>query len=141
MKLGSAFQKINFLRDLKDDYTVLGRTYFPHINMSKFDQTTKKEIELDFATPGVEHHDVAASFIAFTDIKGEEFILLDIDHKRFLVYNLDGKYVGASALPKDLKLRSKNHFNGLGYTINGYYFVYLDSEGEFGTYHAYKVIN
>lgn len=47
MKLGSAFQKINFLRDLKDDYTVLGRTYFPHINMSKFDQTTKKEIELD----------------------------------------------------------------------------------------------
>ena len=105
------------------------------------DRQLKKEIELDFASPGVEHHDVAASFIAFTDIKGEEFILLDIDHKLFLVYNLDGKYVGASALPKDLKLRSKNHFNGLGYTINGYYFVYLDSEGEFGTYHAYKVIN
>ena len=94
-----------------------------------------------FKTPNVEHHDVAANFIAFTDIKGKEFILLDIDHKRFLVYDLDGKYVGASSLPKDLKLRSKNHFNGLGYTNNGYYFVYIDSEGEHGTYHAYKVIN
>src|SRR5699024_10004426 len=28
-KLGSAFQKVNFLRDLKDDYQILGRTYFP----------------------------------------------------------------------------------------------------------------
>ena len=100
-----------------------------------------KEIELDFKTPDVEHHDVAASFIAFTGIQGHEFILLDVDHKRFLVYDLEGKYVGASALPKKLKLRSKNHFNGLGYTNNGYYFVYIDSEGEFGTYHAYKVLN
>src|SRR5688572_27962171 len=32
MKLGSAFQKINFLRDLKDDVNELGRIYFPHIN-------------------------------------------------------------------------------------------------------------
>lgn len=105
------------------------------------DRQLVKEIQLDFKTPNVEHHDVAANFIAFTDIKGKEFILLDIDHKRFLVYDLDGKYVGASSLPKDLKLRSKNHFNGLGYTNNGYYFVYIDSEGEHGTYHAYKVIN
>ncbi len=43
--------------------------------------------------------------------------------------------------PKNLKLRSKNYFNGLGYTLNGYYFVYIDSEGEFGTYHAYKVLD
>lgn len=105
------------------------------------DRQLKKEILLDFNTPDVEHHDVAASFIAYTEIKGEEFILLDIDHKRFLIYDLDGKYVGASSLPKDLKIRSKNHFNGLGYTVNGYYFLYIDSEGEFGTYHAYKVLN
>lgn len=47
MKLGSAFQKINFLRDLKDDYHVLGRTYFPGIDMKNFDNQTKKEIEED----------------------------------------------------------------------------------------------
>lgn len=52
MKLGSAFQKINFLRDLKDDYQVLGRTYFPNIDMAVFDNTVKcqieKEIEAEF---------------------------------------------------------------------------------------------
>lgn len=45
MKLGSAFQKINFLRDLKDDYQILGRTYFPGINMSVFDNSVKFKIE------------------------------------------------------------------------------------------------
>ena len=47
MKLGSAFQKINFLRDLKADYHELGRTYFPGIDMKEFDSTIKKEIEKD----------------------------------------------------------------------------------------------
>lgn len=45
MKLGSAFQKVNFLRDLKDDYHLLGRSYFPHINMQYFDNAVKKQIE------------------------------------------------------------------------------------------------
>ncbi|MDF2515692.1 MAG: phytoene synthase [Sphingobacterium sp.] len=45
MKLGSAFQKINFLRDLKDDYQVLGRTYFPNLDMTRFDNTMKRRIE------------------------------------------------------------------------------------------------
>lgn len=52
MKLGSAFQKVNFLRDLKDDYEVLGRTYFPHVNMGAFDNDIKcsieEEIEMEF---------------------------------------------------------------------------------------------
>lgn len=47
MSLGSAFQKINFLRDLKADYEQLGRAYFPHLDVSKFDEPTKKEIEKD----------------------------------------------------------------------------------------------
>lgn len=45
MKLGSAFQKINFLRDLKEDYHILGRTYFPNIDMKVFDNNVKCEIE------------------------------------------------------------------------------------------------
>ncbi|WP_353136870.1 phytoene/squalene synthase family protein [Pseudopedobacter sp.] len=47
MKLGSAFQKINFLRDLKDDYHILGRTYFPNIDLSSFDNLTKANIETE----------------------------------------------------------------------------------------------
>lgn len=50
MKLGSAFQKVNFLRDLKDDYQILGRTYFPHINLGSFDSKTKKQIENEIET-------------------------------------------------------------------------------------------
>lgn len=45
MKLGSAFQKINFLRDLKDDYQILGRTYFPNVDMAVFDNYIKCQIE------------------------------------------------------------------------------------------------
>lgn len=47
MKLGSAFQKINFLRDLKADYQELGRTYFPGIDLNEFNATVKKQIEAD----------------------------------------------------------------------------------------------
>lgn len=49
MRLGSAFQKINFLRDLNADYVGMGRTYFPGINMETFDATSKKQIEDNIA--------------------------------------------------------------------------------------------
>ncbi|MAD97341.1 MAG: phytoene synthase [Flavobacteriaceae bacterium] len=52
MRLGSAFQKVNFLRDLKNDMEVLNRSYFPDLNLEELDQRTKdiivKEIEEDF---------------------------------------------------------------------------------------------
>ena len=41
MSLGSAFQKINFLRDLNADYIGMGRTYFPEIDLSDFDEGYK----------------------------------------------------------------------------------------------------
>lgn len=47
MKLGSAFQKINFLRDLHSDYNQLGRTYFPGLDLSNFDEAAKAAIESD----------------------------------------------------------------------------------------------
>jgi len=50
MKLGSAFQKINFLRDLKEDYQVLGRTYFPNLDMGQFDNIMKRRIEEEIHT-------------------------------------------------------------------------------------------
>ncbi len=45
MRLGAAFQKINFLRDLSHDYHGLGRSYFPGIEIKEFDQQTKEKIE------------------------------------------------------------------------------------------------
>ena len=52
ISLGSAFQKVNFLRDLKDDSNILRRVYFPNVNMDDFNEESKKEIineiELDF---------------------------------------------------------------------------------------------
>ena len=47
MKLGAAFQKVNFLRDLNEDYQVLGRNYFPNINFNNFNEESKQHIESD----------------------------------------------------------------------------------------------
>lgn len=60
MKLGAAFQKVNFLRDLKDDYQVLGRTYFPNVDIGEFTLQAKQQIEQDI------QHDFA---IALTGIR------------------------------------------------------------------------
>jgi len=53
MNLGSAFQKVNFLRDLKDDVELLERSYFPNIDLKNLDSVNKeliiKEIEDDFS--------------------------------------------------------------------------------------------
>ncbi|WP_200975015.1 phytoene/squalene synthase family protein [Echinicola sp. 20G] len=46
-KLGSAFQKVNFLRDIKSDYEERGRVYFPEVDYKTFNRTKKKEIEED----------------------------------------------------------------------------------------------
>jgi hypothetical protein len=97
------------------------------------------EIALDFTKAGVVHDEISAHFIAYSGIKGEELVLIDVDHKAVLIFDLTGKYVGKSELPKDLKLRSQNHFNGTGYA-NDMLFVYHEPEGEFGTYYGFKVV-
>ncbi|MEZ2414604.1 phytoene/squalene synthase family protein [Muriicola sp. E247] len=52
MALGSAFQKVNFLRDLKADYELLERSYFPNTNLLQLDEDSKtrivEEIKEDF---------------------------------------------------------------------------------------------
>jgi len=47
MKLGSAFQKVNFLRDINADFQMLGRTYFPDVNFDCFTRREKEEIQRD----------------------------------------------------------------------------------------------
>jgi len=52
MRLGSAFQKVNFLRDYKSDLEILKRSYFPNIQLNNLDESSKREIindiEIDF---------------------------------------------------------------------------------------------
>ena len=45
--LGKAFQKVNFLRDIKSDYQDRGRVYFPGVNFSEFNNEAKQYIEAD----------------------------------------------------------------------------------------------
>lgn len=97
------------------------------------------EIALDLTAAGVAHDDVSDHFIGFSGVKGQELVMLDVDHKAVLFFDLNGKYAGKSELPKDLKLRAQNHFNGTGYA-NGMLFVFHEPEGEFGTYYGFKVL-
>ena len=72
MKLGSAFQKVNFLRDLKDDYELLHRSYFPGVNLKELGVTEKEaiiaEIEADFreAFLGIKQLPLEAKFGVYT---------------------------------------------------------------------------
>ncbi|MEZ4740383.1 MAG: phytoene/squalene synthase family protein [Flavobacteriales bacterium] len=50
MRLGAAFQKVNFLRDLKDDHQNLGRSYFPDIDLKELDGPGKQRIEAEIQT-------------------------------------------------------------------------------------------
>jgi phytoene/squalene synthetase len=72
MALGSAFQKVNFLRDLKADHEDLNRTYFPNTDLANLDETSKQDIindiEKDFAQglEGIKKLPMEAKFGVFT---------------------------------------------------------------------------
>jgi len=72
MSLGSAFQKVNFLRDLKADFEDLSRSYFPDTNLAALDETSKQkiiiEIEADFKAGlrGIAKLPVEAKFGVYT---------------------------------------------------------------------------
>jgi phytoene/squalene synthetase len=71
MRLGSAFQKVNFLRDLKDDFEVLNRTYFPNTDLNQLNEESKNkiinEIERDFkeGLNGIKRLPIEAKFGVF----------------------------------------------------------------------------
>ena len=96
------------------------------------------EITLDLAKAGAAFDDISDSFVAFTGVKGEELVVIDIDHKAALVFDVTGKFIAKCALPQALKLHSQNHYSGLGYA-NDMLFVLNENEGEFGTYYGFKV--
>ncbi|WP_299333911.1 phytoene/squalene synthase family protein [uncultured Psychroserpens sp.] len=71
MSLGSAFQKVNFLRDLKADFEDLSRTYFPNTDLNQLDEASKQaiidDIENDFAKGlhGIKKLPIEAKFGVF----------------------------------------------------------------------------
>lgn len=71
MRLGSAFQKVNFLRDLKADFEDLSRTYFPNTDLNQLDEESKlaiiNDIESDFAEGlnGIKRLPIEAKFGVF----------------------------------------------------------------------------
>ena len=66
MRLGSAFQKVNFLRDLKADFDELNRSYFPNVDLNKLDESSKQkiidDIENDFENENQQDWNVTVSF-------------------------------------------------------------------------------
>lgn len=75
MKLGSAFQKVNFLRDVKFDYENLGRIYFPGVNFKDLNENKKMEIiqeikeDFDYALIGIRKLPKEARFGVLTAYK------------------------------------------------------------------------
>ena len=103
MALGSAFQKVNFLRDLKADYEALGRTYFPDANLEALDEQSKEaiitEIEADFEAGfnGIKQLPMNARFGVYTAYRYYKRLLdrlkktppMEIKNKRIRVPNYE----------------------------------------------------
>ena len=101
MALGSAFQKVNFLRDLKTDHDELNRTYFPNTDLSNLDENSKQhiidDIETDFAKglEGIKKLPIEAKFGVFMAYRYYRQLLkklkktpaLDIKNTRIRVHN------------------------------------------------------
>ncbi|WP_338409986.1 phytoene/squalene synthase family protein [uncultured Flavobacterium sp.] len=84
MRLGSAFQKVNFLRDLKVDYEDLSRTYFPNTDLNQLDEASKLEIitdiEADFiaAYEGIKNLPLEAKFGVYTAYRYYKKLLIKL---------------------------------------------------------------
>lgn len=77
-KLGSAFQKVNFLRDLKDDTQKLGRNYFPEISNKLLDMNSKKLIEASIKK------DFDEAWIGITQLPGRSKLAVAIAYFYYL---------------------------------------------------------
>lgn len=89
MKLGSAFQKVNFLRDMNHDFETLGRTYFPNLDFKNLTMDDKSqiisEIELDFeeALKGIKLLPASSRFGVFTAYKYYKNLLVKIKRTHY----------------------------------------------------------
>lgn len=118
MRLGSAFQKVNFLRDLNEDYTLLGRLYFPGVEIDAFSEDSKyrlvADVEKDFkeALDGIRMLPKSSRLAVFTAYRYYLELLRII--KKTPARKLLSKRVRVSGFKKMIILFSsmiKNKFN------------------------------
>ena len=114
-KLGAAFQKVNFLRDMKSDYYERGRIYFPDVAIEQFDNTAKQQIEQDIekdfneAYQGILKLNVGArlgvymAFVYYTALfnKIKKLPASEVISKRVRVHNLKKAYLMAESYIKN----------------------------------------
>lgn len=87
MKLGSAFQKINFLRDIREDYNELGRIYFPNLDFNNITIEVKLKIELEIrkefeeALIGIKQLPKKARFGVYVSYKYYTKLLKEIERR------------------------------------------------------------
>ena len=84
--LGSAFQKVNFLRDLQADIELLERSYFPQFDKNKFDENLKLQLiaeieqEFDIALEGIKRLPVRSQLAVYTAYNYYRKLLIKIKH-------------------------------------------------------------
>ena len=112
MALGSAFQKVNFLRDLKDDYEGLNRTYFPNTDLNNLDEQSKlaiiQDIEKDFekGLTGIKKLPIEAKFGVFMAYRYYHQLLKKL--KKTPAFNIKNTRIRVSN-PKKIELLMRSY--------------------------------
>ena len=101
MKLGSAFQKVNFLRDLNEDFENLNRSYFPNINPNKLSETDKKKVLTEIKK------DFEEAYVGIVKLPKEAKLAVYVAYKYY--FNLLSKIEKTpSAILKEKRIRVSN---------------------------------
>ena len=101
MKLGSAFQKVNFLRDLNEDFENLNRSYFPNINPNKLSETDKKKVLTEIKK------DFEEAYMGIVKLPKEAKLAVYVAYKYYsnLLYKIEKT---PSAILKERRIRVSN---------------------------------
>lgn len=101
MKLGSAFQKVNFLRDLNEDFENLNRSYFPNINPNKLSETDKKKVLTEIKK------DFEEAYLGIVKLPKEAKLAVYVAYKYYsnLLYKIEKT---PSAILKEKRIRVSN---------------------------------
>ena len=101
MKLGSAFQKVNFLRDLNEDFENLNRSYFPNINPNKLSETDKKKVLTEIKK------DFEEAYMGIVKLPKEAKLAVYVAYKYYsnLLYKIEKT---PSAILKEKRIRVSN---------------------------------
>ena len=101
MKLGSAFQKVNLLRDLNEDFENLNRSYFPNINPNKLSETDKKKVLTEIKK------DFEEAYVGIVKLPKEAKLAVYVAYKYYsnLLYKIEKT---PSAILKEKRIRVSN---------------------------------